>query len=322
MALQRLWCLFRRSRSKYNGQKFLRGYQATDRHGNVRFTTIYPGWYSGRAVHIHAKIRVFNGLDQLYEFTTQFFFDDDLTDRVFRLRPYNERPARDTYNYNDNIYFGASSLGTVATNSGEALMLQFESDTKRARASLALVVDPSLGSSSDQTPGGPGGGPGGPGGGPGIPGAPGPGFLQPEGLVAPEACTKKLAGLRRPSPCHPLPRLQIGEESLHVPRNQLRLLPFQKVAAGWRFDKVNDIVGALCPFTRRRRKHVLLAHQETHRRGNALVAAAIAHHLIVSADRGRDRLRQPVDGQRGQQEILAEAAFSCPRCRPRYGTFQ
>lgn len=39
------------------GQKFLRGYQVTDKNGTARFTTIYPGWYKGRAVHIHFKIR-------------------------------------------------------------------------------------------------------------------------------------------------------------------------------------------------------------------------------------------------------------------------
>src|SRR6188508_2290795 len=37
------------------GQQFLRGYQISDAGGNVRFTTIYPGWYQGRAVHIHFK---------------------------------------------------------------------------------------------------------------------------------------------------------------------------------------------------------------------------------------------------------------------------
>src|SRR5215470_346142 len=40
------------------GQKFLRGYQATDANGVARFTTIYPGWYSGRTVHIHVKVRL------------------------------------------------------------------------------------------------------------------------------------------------------------------------------------------------------------------------------------------------------------------------
>ena len=39
------------------GQNFLRGYQVTDANGKAEFTTIYPGWYEGRTVHIHFKIR-------------------------------------------------------------------------------------------------------------------------------------------------------------------------------------------------------------------------------------------------------------------------
>jgi protocatechuate 3,4-dioxygenase beta subunit len=51
------------------GREFLRGYQLTDAKGRVSFTTIYPGWYRGRAVHIHFKVRNANT-----EFTSQFFF--------------------------------------------------------------------------------------------------------------------------------------------------------------------------------------------------------------------------------------------------------
>src|SRR5712692_9688370 len=58
------------------GQKFLRGYQVTDENGAVKFTTIYPGWYMGRAVHIHFKIRTYDGTSQTSTFTSQFFFDD------------------------------------------------------------------------------------------------------------------------------------------------------------------------------------------------------------------------------------------------------
>ncbi|HXA53200.1 MAG TPA: hypothetical protein VNV86_22940, partial [Candidatus Acidoferrum sp.] len=63
-----------------SGKKFLRGYQTTDDTGAVNFTTIYPGWYSGRTVHIHFRIRTYSGSTKLDEFVAQIFFDDTLTD--------------------------------------------------------------------------------------------------------------------------------------------------------------------------------------------------------------------------------------------------
>lgn len=37
---------------------WLRGYQMTDAYGEVQFTTIFPGWYSGRTMHIHFQVYV------------------------------------------------------------------------------------------------------------------------------------------------------------------------------------------------------------------------------------------------------------------------
>ena len=158
------------------GRKYLRGYQATNRPGNVYFLTIYPGWYQGRTVHIHFKIRTFNGLDQSYEFTSQFFMDEAFTDEVYKLSPYNTRGSRDTRNTSDGIYNGASSTGTAITaNSGSYLMLATRMREGWAEADGKVVLDLSLGSSPDLTgPEGGAGGPGGPGGGPGGPGGPPP----------------------------------------------------------------------------------------------------------------------------------------------------
>jgi len=83
------------------GQKFLRGYQTTDANGRVTFQTIYPGWYSGRTVHIHFKVRTAEGLESL---TSQLFFDEAVTDAVIAQAPYNTRGAPDTTNSNDNIF--------------------------------------------------------------------------------------------------------------------------------------------------------------------------------------------------------------------------
>jgi protocatechuate 3,4-dioxygenase beta subunit len=91
------------------GQRFLRGYQVTAADGTARFLTLYPGWYPGRAVHLHFKIRTpasaaLADAGGVYEFTSQLFFDDALTDRVFAAAPYAARGRRDTANAGDGIY--------------------------------------------------------------------------------------------------------------------------------------------------------------------------------------------------------------------------
>ncbi len=96
-----------------SSRKFLRGYQITDGSGIAAFTTIYPGWYSGRAVHIHFKLRLFAGSTKTYEFTSQFFFDDTLTDSVYTQSPYNTRGSRNTRNTNDGIYNSLSTTDKV-----------------------------------------------------------------------------------------------------------------------------------------------------------------------------------------------------------------
>ena len=96
------------------GQKFLRGYQTTDASGNADFVTIYPGWYSGRTVHIHFKIRTSPGATSGLEFTSQLFFDDSLSDTVFGAQPYSAKGTRDTLNASDNIY--AQSQGQTLLN--------------------------------------------------------------------------------------------------------------------------------------------------------------------------------------------------------------
>lgn len=112
------------------GKKFLRGYQVTDENGAVEFITIYPGWYPGRSVHIHIKIRNFSGLQKTYEFTSQLFFDDSISDQVFAQAPYNTRGPRDTKNSSDSVYTGPSTDGALQKNSGMQLMLQLNKDAQ------------------------------------------------------------------------------------------------------------------------------------------------------------------------------------------------
>jgi protocatechuate 3,4-dioxygenase beta subunit len=86
------------------GQKFLRGYQRTDASGQAVFTTIYPGWYRGRTVHLHFKVRVDGAASRAREFTSQIYFDDALTDRVLSLHPYSARGSRDRRNHQDGLF--------------------------------------------------------------------------------------------------------------------------------------------------------------------------------------------------------------------------
>jgi protocatechuate 3,4-dioxygenase beta subunit len=105
------------------GQKFLRGYQLTNEDGVAEFTTVYPGWYMGRAVHIHTKVRLDPDADQGFEFTSQFFFDEAVTDQAYTQAPYSSRGARDTLNETDNIYSGGGDQMLLAlTPEGEGYL--------------------------------------------------------------------------------------------------------------------------------------------------------------------------------------------------------
>jgi protocatechuate 3,4-dioxygenase beta subunit len=96
------------------GQKFLRGYLVTDAEGRAPFTTIYPGWYQGRTVHIHFKIRTDATGSSGLEFTSQLFFDDSLTDSTFESEPYASRGERTTRNGDDNIFAQSGGVLTLA----------------------------------------------------------------------------------------------------------------------------------------------------------------------------------------------------------------
>src|SRR4051812_15933758 len=109
------------------GQKFLRGYQVTGTDGIARFTTIYPGWYRGRAVHIHFKIRSSASAEVAYEFTSQLFFDDALTDQVHAQPPYAAKGQRDLRNSGDGIYNqGGSQLVLNVSSSGDGYAATFD----------------------------------------------------------------------------------------------------------------------------------------------------------------------------------------------------
>lgn len=87
-----------------SGKQFLRGHQRTDESGAARFVTIYPGWYQGRTVHVHFKIRTEPDAESGHEFTSQLYFDDALTDRVHARSPYAAHEGERTRNGQDAIF--------------------------------------------------------------------------------------------------------------------------------------------------------------------------------------------------------------------------
>lgn len=111
-----------------SGQTFLRGYQVTDSNGVVNFTTIYPGWYSGRAVHIHFKIRdALTTNPTQYHFISQFFFNEELTTQVHAQQPYVAKGTRNTLNSTDNIYQnGGSQMLLPVVQNGASYQATFD----------------------------------------------------------------------------------------------------------------------------------------------------------------------------------------------------
>jgi protocatechuate 3,4-dioxygenase beta subunit len=97
---------------------FLRGTQLTGSDGKVSFTTVYPGWYQGRTVHIHVKVHV--GGKEIH--TGQLFFDDEFTDAVYAsTSPYSSRGERSTRNDDDSIFGDGGDASTLAvTRSADA----------------------------------------------------------------------------------------------------------------------------------------------------------------------------------------------------------
>src|SRR5918996_1475714 len=107
---------------------FLRGYQMTDDNGTVQFTTIYPGWYEGRAIHVHVKVRTFEGTNETLEWTSQFYLDDSVNELVHTKPSYSNHGPVDLTNEEDFIYTGPSNDGLLSNNTGKHLMLNLKDE--------------------------------------------------------------------------------------------------------------------------------------------------------------------------------------------------
>ena len=105
------------SQPGYNGtgQTFLRGLQTTDGEGKAAFRTIYPGWYAGRATHIHVEVFVSGRTVK----TTQIAFPENVSRAVYGTGVYASHGQNPTANAGDNV-FSDGSDAEMATLAGDA----------------------------------------------------------------------------------------------------------------------------------------------------------------------------------------------------------
>jgi len=116
------------------GKTYLRGVQLTGESGVAQFRTVYPGWYPGRAIHIHMKAHV----GERTAHTGQLFFNDSVNDRVVRLSPYNGRGGTRMRNREDSIYRQAGSGALLRLRRRKASTIR-----KGLTGTITVGIDPS-----------------------------------------------------------------------------------------------------------------------------------------------------------------------------------
>lgn len=126
------------------GLTYLRGVQFTDKHGRVSFRSIFPGHYSGRTTHIHARIHI-NSADSNSKLvgghichTAQIFPPDAVYGEVYRLKPYSSETATIVTHAEDRVW---------TQQHGDEGLMKFERAGHRLSrgliGSVTMAVNPS-----------------------------------------------------------------------------------------------------------------------------------------------------------------------------------
>lgn len=99
----------------YTDVHFLRGRQTTNAAGQVSFISIYPGWYRGRAPHIHVEVLGSNKSSLL---VSQIAFPENISSEVYASSLYASHGQADTLNANDNVFSDGvdDEMGEVTGN--------------------------------------------------------------------------------------------------------------------------------------------------------------------------------------------------------------
>lgn len=101
--------------TNYQSVHFLRGRQVTDANGLVTFTSIFPGWYNGRATHIH--VHVYNASGTSLK-VTQIAFPEGSGSAVAIVNGYSKGMSGYTTNANDNVFSDDTTKLEIATVTG------------------------------------------------------------------------------------------------------------------------------------------------------------------------------------------------------------
>jgi protocatechuate 3,4-dioxygenase beta subunit len=107
-----------------SGQTWLRGVQFTNARGLATFTTIYPGFYAGRAPHIHTKVHVGGSRSGTkysgghVSHNGQMFFPEGISTKVYATSPYTSDTNVRTYRSGDRVYTGQGGSRSVLAITG------------------------------------------------------------------------------------------------------------------------------------------------------------------------------------------------------------
>ncbi|MEU1708120.1 intradiol ring-cleavage dioxygenase [Streptomyces sp. NPDC005706] len=134
---------------------WLRGIQMTDHQGFVTFRTVFPGWYTGRAVHIHTKVHTggsrtstgYTGGRTCH--TGQFYFAENAVKATEGIAPYAANTVARVTLDEDMLYPGTGTQGGLLR-----LVYDRRGIEQGVLGSITMAVDPTASNEGGGSPGG------------------------------------------------------------------------------------------------------------------------------------------------------------------------
>jgi len=112
-----------------NDTSYLRGAQLSNVEGKVTFQTIIPGWYAGRAPHIHVKVYLQDGR----QLTTQLYLPTQFTDDLYTSHPDYKAYGKAPINHQNDFVIHQA-------NGAEGLIMPISEVAGKYSADIRLLV--------------------------------------------------------------------------------------------------------------------------------------------------------------------------------------